>query len=181
MKTTTFWILFIKIIGVFILVSGLNLMPSVITTIAFLSTSNQDSLQGIFLGVGLVLAMVGFYLFIIYSFIFRSEGVINKLKLNKGIDEDLIHLTISETSVLKIALLVIGGWVIIETLPELITQIFAYFKQRQFMGSYEQDIPFMKWFLIYVLKLILGYFFIVHNRSIVDAVVKYMHKSDSPV
>lgn len=87
----------------------------------------QEYLEnGVFMAIALIC-----YLSMAYLLLFKTHLIINKFKLNQGFDQEVISIQISNLLVLEIALIIIGGVLIVEEIPNFIRDIFAYIQERK--------------------------------------------------
>jgi len=66
-----------------------------------------------------------------YYLIFKSDLIIDKLKLDKGFDQETIPLNIHHSATLSISIIVIGGLLVANEIANLCLQLFAYFQEKE--------------------------------------------------
>lgn len=161
MEIRTFWNILFKILGLWLVLNGLYLIPSYISSSAIIFNSGA----GDAVLIALIFVIIAFvYLFIIRLFIFNTNKVIDKLKLADSIDEKRIDLNISYTKLLTIAIIIIGAIILIESLPLLVLEMIQFFQQKLVMREY----PDTGWMIFYVVKSVIGYLLITNNKRIVS-------------
>ena len=134
MKIKTFWTIFLKIIGLCFLVGiAKDLVFWFVNIFQEYSSGNSDQLL---LFIVFLILMLGFYLFILKLLFFRTDWLIDKLKLDKGFTEENIDLSIKFSTVLTLAIIVIGGLMFLDSLPLFCTNLFEYFKQQETFRNY---------------------------------------------
>ena len=110
------------------------------------------------------LLSVGLYIFAFYVLVFRTNYIISKLRLTDGIDQDDITMRIQSSVIIAIAILIIGGYIIIDSLPLLFRQLWAYFKIKNTGGYQNTDFGYT---LMYGLKVVIGLLLIINQRRLV--------------
>ncbi len=159
MTTRTFWTIFIKIMGIWFVLNNLWVIIQFFTSIFFMNGA-----QGIMASV-ITLAMLAltlfFFILIFYFLIFKTDWIIDTLGLDKAIEEEKLELSIHRSTVLTIAVIVIGGLILIDALPQLFRQLITYFQQQN---------PTSAWIIFYFVKAVLGYILMTNSRLIVNLI-----------
>jgi hypothetical protein len=168
MTPRSFWTIVIKILGFCI---GYGFLTTVWRTTYIiieyasiakfyrdikLNTDISDADIAMWSSLGLIIL----YILLFYCFLFKTDWVVKKLKLDKGYGEEIFELTVTQFTVIKTSVIIIGGWLILLLIPDLIHEIFSYFWEpintRKFVHNRN---------VIYVttdtLKIIIGIFMIV--------------------
>ncbi|MHB8206376.1 hypothetical protein [Mucilaginibacter sp.] len=68
------------------------------------------------------------YLFMAYSFVFKTNWVVKKLKLDKGYEDEHFVFNIQQSTVLKITICIVGTLMLINNVPVLINEVIYYFQ-----------------------------------------------------
>ena len=91
---------------------------------------NLDLFSIIWMFVALFV-MVGLFVLLI----FKSGNIVNLLKLDKNFDDDRIDFSnFNSNSIVKLALIIMGGLMILDNIPDFLSQILLAFK-RDSMGT----------------------------------------------
>jgi hypothetical protein len=106
------------------------------------------------------------YVFISYFLIFKSDLIIDKLKLDTGFDQETIPLNIHRSTILSISIIVIGGLIIADEIPNLCRQLFAYFQEKRM--TYGQTNPNISYSVLAGAKIVIGLLLIGNQRQIVN-------------
>lgn len=168
MLINTFWKIVIKIIGLWLLFGCISIIPQFFSTLSFTNGSlNFESLLSTWL---MLFAAIVVYILIIRLFLFKSEWIIDKLKLNKSFTEDKIDLEIKSVTVLTIAVIVIGGLTIIESLPSFCSTLFNFLQQKMLIKDY----PDSYWLIYHFIKIIIGYLLLTNGKRF----AKYIEKKN---
>lgn len=167
MLIKTFWKILIKIIGLWILFGCISLIPQFFSTLSFTDEFlDFKSLIPIWL---MLFASIIAYAFVIRLFLFKTDWIIEKLKLEKNFTEERIDIKISSTEILTISIIIIGGLIIVESLPLFFSRLIDFFQQKSQLKEYHET----SWLVYYFVKLILGYLLVTNGKNI----AKYLAKS----
>lgn len=159
MTKRDFFKLMIKLFGLY---SGLMTLFTVIpNNIANLLFQFNFSLL-LFITIS-ILVVVSFFLFLI----FKTDFIIDKLKLDKGFDEEKIQFeNLTNDSIVKFAVFLIGGFLIINHFPNFLNYSFQYFKikmQNSDLGYVE--VNYFNW-IISVINILIGYLLITNYKVV---------------
>ncbi|NLU38995.1 MAG: hypothetical protein GXX78_08915 [Bacteroidales bacterium] len=168
MTIRTFWTLFIKILGIWLILSGLTVIPQFISAFTFFGNQHDDNILGVIYIIVILLLTVGLYFIVLKLFVFNSNWIIDKLNLDKGFQEETIDLNITLRTVLTIATIVIGGLILVDSLPMLCKQIFTFIQQKT---VFRED-PQFSWIIFYSVKTLIGYLMMTNSKYVID----YIHK-----
>lgn len=172
MTIKTFWLIFLKILGIYLVMSSITVIPEFIFSL--FSANQTDSSFNLLSGIGILISTVLIYLFILNIFVYRPSWLINKLSLEKGFEEERIDLNIQYPAILNIAIIVIGGLMFVDALPELCKQIFDFFQQK---NVFRED-PNVNWLFVYLAKTILGYLLTTKSKAITAFINKQTDKDN---
>ncbi len=148
------------------------LIPQLVSTIPFLTKSDnfgeaQNTNDGL-LSFIVTLAIIAFYIFIIYQLLFKANNIVDKLKLDKGFNQEEFSFNISSSLVLTIALIVIGGVILTNEIPNLCRNIFSYFQEKSLTHGIAK--PNYSYIIISATKIIIGLLIIGERKRIVEFV-----------
>lgn len=163
MTIRTFWNLFIKILGIWLVLSALTVIPQFARLLTFFGTTSNDRLLGIGITIALFLLTIGIYALVLRLFVFKTDWLIDKLRLDKGYTEEKIELNIQRTTVFTIAAIVIGGLVFVDSFP-LFCQQTLVFIQQDFLF---RESPNSGWIIFHFVKTILGYLLMTNSQFVV--------------
>jgi hypothetical protein len=107
------------------------------------------------------------YLYLLDGLFFRTDWIIDKLNLNKGITEEKLELNIHRSIVLRIAVIVTGAIILVDSLPSLLKELAVYF-QRINIYKGLKAFPGTVWIVYYVVKAFIGYFMVTSSRLTVN-------------
>ena len=168
MTIRTFWTLLLKILGIWLIVSGFTVIPQFISAFTYFGHSYENNLFGVIYISVLMLLTVGLYLGVMKLFVFNSIWIVDKLKLDKGFQEEKIDLNVTQNTVLTIAIIVLGGVILIDALPLLCKQIFTFIQKKTVFGEDPQFI----WILFFSIKALVGYLLMTNSKFVIDFINK---------
>jgi hypothetical protein len=162
MKIRTFWNIIIKAIGIILLLQTLLFVPQFLSTIDLFYDSNFWLIATTYL-----LLMLIFLVLIMWVLFVKTNWIIDKLQLDKGFDEEIIDLNASYSKVLGLLIVVIGGFWLINTLPDFLLKVVEIyrFKQNELLPHYATGFSYTP--LIFdIIKMILGYLMVTNAKAI---------------
>ncbi len=139
MKLITLWSIIIKVFGVYFAYS------TIMTFIFALAAFNMPNV-----GPAGVLIFIVEAIFA-YLFLFRTDFVIQRFRLEESISEKIIDANIESSKILQIAIAVIGIYSLTQSIPELI-------------GNLELFVSKMA--LLSLLKVVLGFLLVTKSSEI---------------
>ena len=166
MSIKTFWTILIKILGLLLILGALTIIPQWLSSIysAYQSGYNETfiTLICIFLVVFLV------YFFVFRCCIYKTSWIIEKLKLDKGFESDTIELNSNSNKIISIAIIVIGGFMLVDNIPILFRQFFVFFQQESLFKDYPQS----GWIVFNFCKAVIGYLLMTNSFRISKLIAK---------
>jgi hypothetical protein len=166
MTIRTFWTIFIKILGIWLVLAGLRVVPQFFSAIF---TINSDiDIQTAAFWLGLMLLTILVYFIVLRVLVFKTNWIIDKLNLDKNFTEDKIDLNISSATVLRIATLIIGGLILVESLPAFFERLFYFYQQKNVFREYASS----GWIIYHFIKSLIGYLLMTYNKNIVEFIIK---------
>jgi hypothetical protein len=174
MTPRTFWIIFLKIIGLWLLFSSLSQIPQFISSIFYSGPFGGNEMFYVSLFSLLIFAII---IFLVLRFlIFRPNIIIDKLSLDKGFEEERFEINLHRSSVLSIAIVVIGGIMLVDSLPELLRQIYIYFQAQSSYGFPGEKSP-AGWIIFYFIKVFIAYYLITNYTLITNYIERNRRKN----
>lgn len=166
MTTKSLFNIILKILGIFFIKDILASVPQILSVILYMTNSNAVG-EAIWTLVSTVLILL-VYIFVSYQLIFRTDYIIEKLKLDKGFDQETIPLNIHRSTVLSISIIVIGGLIVAQEIPNLCRQLFDYFQEKRM--TYGQTNPSISYSVLAGAKIVVGLLLIGNQRQIVSLI-----------
>ncbi|MBN4051529.1 hypothetical protein JYU16_01820 [bacterium AH-315-M05] len=117
------------------------------------------------IGILIVLGMLTFIVLIFVFLIKKPDTIINWLKLDQGFDEERIHFEkLNVQNIIKIAALIIGGLLLIDSIPVFLSHTYFAFKS-DIAGSGLDNKQYTKWAISF-LNILLGYLLVANFARI---------------
>lgn len=170
----------LKILGLFFLREIIFIIPQLISSIPYFT--NFDNFDGQQFSNGeivpfiLTLIAIAFYVFIIYQLLFNTNKIIEKLKLDQGFNQQEFSFNVSTSLILTISLIVIGGIILTNEIPNFCRNIFSYFQEKNLTRGMTK--PNYSYIVISGVKIIIGLLIIGERKRIVDFVEKRRDKKE---
>ena len=166
MSIRTFWIIIIKILGLFLIYGALIVVPQSISFIyyAFKSGDLIDLLSIAVLNIILLFV----YLLIIILCLYKTNLLIDKLKLGQGFGTENIELNFDSIKIFSIAIIVIGGVQFIDNIPVLLREIMVFFQDKNLFKDY----PKSGLIIFSFCKVIIGYLLMTNSFRIAKLIDK---------
>jgi len=126
MTPRSFWLIVFRLIGIWFLLKSVRIVYELISVFAL--TRNYDENSYYFTAILFSVLLAGFFLFLTYLAIFRTEWIIDKLMIDKGFSEEHFNTGLHRSDILQVALIVMGGILLATNLPQLIVQLIQLFR-----------------------------------------------------
>jgi len=157
----------LKIIGIFFIKEIIDSAQKlVIDFLYFLKVLNGGSEAGP--GLIFLLMIVVVYATFAYLFIFKSNMIIDKLKLTDDFEHEDFSMVIAPSVLLKLALIVASAFLLITEIPNLMGLLFSYFQQSQ-VGSFGQS-QLLAYCLTSAAKIVIALLLIGERKRIIEFV-----------
>ncbi|MES2485114.1 MAG: hypothetical protein V4581_04095 [Bacteroidota bacterium] len=167
MLINTFWKIILKSIGLLLLMYLIDILATTLTSYSSVF-GYTDEADGIFSFIALNIILLAAYLSIVSLFLFKSEWLINVLKLEKGFKEPSININIAPQSVLKIIVIVLAGWIFVEALPALIQQLIKFWQMPQLLQDNDRT-PII---VYHLLRAVVAFLAMTNSTTIVKWISK---------
>ncbi len=168
MTPRSLFTIIIKIIGIYLVIEAVVFLPQLVAMIGQYRRMMTESSQSDFLSAGFfIIFALGTYFLILRYCLFKTDWIIDKLHLEKGFAEKRFEINIHRSTVLKIAVIVIGAVMVIDSLPLLCKQLFSYINMSKIGASFGEN-PTSGWMIYYFVKFAVGFSLVSANRPIVN-------------
>ncbi len=146
-----------------LLISLFTIIPQNISNLAYMG---KDIILGLWIFL-IFFIVISLYLFMI----FKTDFIIEKLRLDKGFDNDkIIFENISNLEIYKFAIILLGGFLLIDNIPVFISQLIFIFKNNLNSNTiiFNDSKTIYDYFdlLITIFSILLGYLFINNYKFI---------------
>lgn len=166
MTLRTLFSIILKILGVFFIKDFLALIPQALSS--FLYLTKADTVTEAIWTFVLTLLILFIYGLVSYNLIFKSNLIIDKLKLDKGFAQETISLDIHQSTILSIAVIVIGGLLVVEEVPNFCRQLFSYFQEKRM--THGMTNPTISYAIVSAVKILIGLLLIGEQKRIVKLI-----------
>lgn len=162
----------LKILGVFFIKDFLVIIPQLLTATLYL-TRPDSVVEAIWTLVTTILVLLAYGL-VSYYLVFKTELIIDKLRLDKGFEHEIIPLNIHRSTILSISIIIIGGLLVADEVPNFCRLVFSYFQETRM--TYGRTNPTMSYFVVSAVKIIIGLLLMGSQRKIVALVERERKK-----
>lgn len=164
MTAKNLFTIILKILGLYFIKDIVALVPQLLSVILYL-TKGETISEAIWILLTTALTLAA-YVLVAYVLIFKSDVVINKLKLDQGFDQDPIPLNIHRSTILSISVIVIGGLILIEEIPDFCRYVAAYFQEKRMTNGLTKPSAIPS--VLAAAKAVIGLLLINYQRPIVN-------------
>lgn len=164
----------LKIFGLFFLREIIYIIPQLISSIPYFTQPDGFSADKFSSGeiVPLILTLIAivFYVFIIYQLLFNTNKIIVKLRLDKGLNQEEFSFNISTPMILTISLILLGGIILTNEIPDFCSGIFSYFQEKNITRGITK--PNYSYIVISGVRILIGLLIIGERKRIVELILK---------
>lgn len=179
MTPRTFFTLLIKILGIYLVLGSISVVPEFASTIfMFADTSGNNDTGIIVLTLFMLVLTLGLFFIILKYCLYKTDWIIDKLSLDKHFTEEKIEINIHRSTFLGIAIIVIGGLMFVDGLPSFCKSVFDYFSQKHAFGRFGEN-PMAGWLFFYFIKTSIGYLLMTNHRPLVNLIERQRKQNDS--
>jgi len=162
----------VKILGIFLIKDILVTIPQFFVSVAlFARTDAMPEALWNFLGFLGILCIEAIFC---YCLIFRTEWIIRRLKLDQGFDQETIPINIHRSDILKISIIVIGGFLLVNEIPNFCWQVVSYLQEKRMTHGVTN--PKIQYAVIAGIKVVIGILLIAEQRLFVNLIERQRKK-----
>jgi len=152
--------LFVLLIKIFGLFSAVTSLFSVLPNNIMFALDSVDLISIVWVTVAIAV-ILGLFLILI----FKANKIVELLKLDRGFEEERIDFgNLSSTDIIKIGTFVIGGFLIIDNVPDFLSQTLWSFK-KEIIGMEFTAKDKFNW-AVSGLNLLIGYLLLTNYRFV---------------
>lgn len=161
MKISTFWIILLRVLGLYMLYLLLTAVLFLVPGIGMYS----DLGQGIYVTLFTLILFAGLFLLILRFIVIHPTFLIDKFRLNTHFQEETINVSTNQSALVQIALIVIGGLSLMDGIP---------FTLRSFITMMQNDMlffnenPELASLIEGVVMVIVGFLLVTRSRAIAE-------------
>ena len=173
MTVKTFWVIFLKVLGVWMAIEGVGAAFQSFVGLYYMSMEPSETSSSFLISIFVLAVYIGLPVLLI----FNSDLIIETLKLEKSVPEEKIDLTANSSSIISVAIIIIGGFIFVDSLSYFLKELYEFFK---FTFLHAQPITF-EWLFFYFIKCLIGYFLITNSKMIVTFIEKRKPKKQDDI
>lgn len=158
-------------------ISSITVIPQFFTTISTFFVQGEDNSGAIILTLSMTILVSALFYVILKYCLFKTDWIIDKLKLDNHFTEDKIDINIHRSTILSISVIVIGGLLLIESIPSLCQQVYSYVGEKQTYVRFGEN-PTTGWIIFYAVKALIGYLLITNSRLIVNLIERQRKRNE---
>jgi hypothetical protein len=168
MTPRTLFTILTKLFGLSVLIDALTSIPQLLGTASMVGVGySVDPSVSIIIGIVVIAIVITLYIIVIRICLFKTDSIINRLSLDKHFKEDKFEINVDSSTILPIAIIVVGGLICVDALPALCRQTLTYVDQIRMLGKDFQN-PYLGWTVFYAVKFLIGYLLISNNRKLTN-------------
>ena len=167
MSARSLFNIILKVLGIFFLKDILISLPALIGVFYEFGDGNVSGAISTLL---ISLFTLFIYFVVCYALVFRTEEVMEKLRLLDKTPEDPLPLNIHRSTVLSISILVVALYLITQAIPLLIRGLTKWYQyNRVARGLYTSMQPFdYSLVLVYAAEIVLGLLLVGYQQQLVN-------------
>jgi len=158
----------IKVFGLFIIKDILFSIPYIINPILYLFSNIDNPEAGIGSLIFSVVILLIYFSFA-YILIFKTNSILKLFKLDDNFMENDLSLNISKQNILLISLVLLGGYILIDEIPNFCNYAFKYYQQSQNKFAEKPSISNM---LISGIKILIAFLILGERKKIIELISK---------
>jgi hypothetical protein len=152
--------------GLWLLLSSVTALAQFLASIIEIFRSGVDPV-GMIVAAIVVLLAFGALLLVLWLCFFRTDLIIDRLSLDKHFTQEQFTINMHRSTVLSIAVIVIGGIAVIDSLPYFIRDLYNYIQLRK-MGDLFSDKATTDHLVIMTIQFVIGLFLLLKHRAVVN-------------
>jgi len=164
MSPRTLWTIILKIFGIYLVI---QIYYPLTQLLSFIFMAFNQQLGENWQAFGFLFFSISIYLFLIIAFLFRTNWLIDVLKLDKSIKEEKIEFNIHRSTILTIAILLSGIILLVDSLPLFLKELYGYYEVINDYIHFKQY-PRASNLIMEFVKLLISIFMLSGSRLIVN-------------
>ena len=161
----------LKVLALFFIRDFFAMLPQLFTLISMSGYGEfMNEETGFISPIIATILSIGAYGLMAYALLFRTEWVVDTLRMEKGFSKEPLPLSIHRSTVLTIAVIIVGALLVLNAIPVLLAQLVLYV---QFFRSETDNMmnpygPDNTETIINTAELLLGLLILGYQREIVN-------------
>jgi hypothetical protein len=158
--------LILKIIGLFFIRDILEALSHTLSTLIYFP--EYTSVREAFFNVGTTLPPLILYILLAWLFIFKSDKIIDVLRLEKDMSGAPITVNAERSSLLSAGVVIAGIWVLVNEIPEFFRHAMYYYQERKMYVRMTR--PDVSYIVMSFIKIVIGLLLVVFNKPVVNVI-----------
>lgn len=154
----------LKILGIFFIKDFIAFIPQLLSVGLFLT--EPDTVPMGILSFVIILLILFAYGVVAYYLVFKTDFIIDKLRLDKDFKEEILPLNIHRSTILSISVIIIGGILAVEEILNFCRLSFSYFQEKRM--TFGQTSPTTIFLFISLAKIVIGVLLMSRQKQIVN-------------
>jgi hypothetical protein len=172
MTPKTLFTIVLKVLGIFFIRDMLSLIPQLLNFISY--WLRPHPLDSAFVNVCMILFLILIHTFICYCLIFKTDLLIDKLNLSETFNQEAIPLNIHRSTVLSISIIILGGLILAQEVPNFLRLLYVYFQERTLLQG--EINPATGQLIVAGTKIVFGLVLVGNQKMIVDYIERKRKK-----
>lgn len=128
------------------IVNGLFFLPQFVGPLLYGHSDYDFEDLKLLLAVNLLIVVI--FIAVIRLFLFKTDSLIRYFRLDRNFQETTFSLSLSEVTVLRIALIVMSGMALLDSIPDFCRNLFEFTQQKILFKDY----PNAHWLVFQFIK-----------------------------
>lgn len=167
--------LILKVIGLFFIRDILEAFSHLLSAALYLP--QYASTNEAIVNIAVSLPLLILYVLLAWLFLFKSDKLVDWLKLDKNFTSSIISISADRSRILTAAVIIAGGWVIVNEIPEFFRHAVYYYQERKLYVRMTR--PDISYIVMSAIKIAIGLLLVVFNKPIVG-IIEWGSKSRLP-
>lgn len=156
------------------LIDILRVLPQLLSNLRYLIDMQDGAAAAVGTILSLLILLV--YIVVLRYALFKADKLVDKLALDKNFSEEKFDLNIHRSTVVKIAVIIVGGVTLVNSFVPFLLNLYAYIKSKNNPAVYETSAPEPLTMVMEFILVLLGYFLLTNSRFIVNLVERERRK-----
>jgi hypothetical protein len=158
--------LILKIIGLFFIRDILEALSHTLSTLIYFP--QYASVREALFNVATTLPPLILYVLLAWLFIFKSDRIIDVLRLDRNSSGAPVTVNAERSSLLSAGVVIAGVWVLVNEIPEFFRHAMYYYQERKMYVRMTR--PDVSYIVMSFIKILIGLLLVVFNKPVVNAI-----------
>jgi hypothetical protein len=163
MASRSLFNLILKIIGIFFIRDILEAFSHTLSALVYFPeySSTREALFNVAVSIPPLLL----YSLLAWLFIFRTEKIIDVLRLEKNFQDKQVSINVQRKMILTASVIIAGAWIVVNEVPEFFRHAVYFYQERKLYVRMTR--PDISYIIMSMVKIIVGLLLIVFNKLFV--------------